>query len=124
MITGCGIDIVAIKRFSLLVENERFLERFFHQDEIAYIYQQKKGAIESLAVRFAAKEALGKALGSGITGLKLKEICIRRNMQGKPEMHLYGTAQDKLKRNGANHIHISLSHEKEYAIAQVILEQI
>jgi len=124
MITGCGVDIVSIKRFLELVENERFLERFFHPDEVAYICRNKKRATESLAVRFAAKEAFGKALGTGLSGLQLKEICVRRTSSGKPEMHLYGAAEKKLKLNGASRIHLSLSHEKEYAIAQVILEKI
>lgn len=124
MITGCGVDIVNVKRFLKLAENNHFLDRFFHPDEVAYIVQNKKNASESLAVRFAAKEAFGKALGTGLFGLQLKEICVQRTANGKPEMHLFGNAQKKLQLNGANHIHLSLSHEKEYAIAQVILEKI
>ncbi|MFI3257070.1 MAG: holo-ACP synthase [Spirochaetales bacterium] len=123
MIVGCGIDIVNIHRFSTSAQNIRFLKRFFHPDEIRYICLSAQNATQSTAVRFAAKEAFGKALGTGLYPLTLKEICVKQNKNGKPTLHVYGTTKKKLEENGVNYIHLSLSHEKDYAIAQVILEK-
>ncbi|MGI5172367.1 holo-ACP synthase [Treponema sp. OMZ 840] len=125
MITGCGIDIVNVERFSGWLENPPLVRRFFHPDESRYInaFGSQKAA-ESLAVRFAAKEAFGKALGTGLSGFKLSDICVDKDAAGKPVMRLSGAAAELLKKNGANRIHLSLSHEKHYAVAQVILEYV
>ena len=123
MITGCGIDIVDTERFMPWVQRERFVRRFFHADEAAYIFSLplQKGA-ESLAARFAAKEAFGKALGTGLAGFNLSDVCVCKDEAGKPFLRLYGSAEQLLKKNGAVRVHLSLAHEKHYAVAQVILE--
>jgi len=123
MIIGCGIDIVDTERFMPLVQKERFIRRFFHADEAAYIFSlpPRQGA-ESSAARFAAKEAFGKALGTGLAGFNLSDVCVCKDEAGKPFLRLYGSAEQLLKKNGVDCVHISLAHEKHYAVAQVILE--
>ncbi len=123
MIVGCGIDIVQTGRFSKLAKNDKFIKRFFHPNEVEYVQQNPAHSIESLAARFAAKEALGKALGTGLGCLTLKNICVTKTDTGKPFLTVFDDVEKKLKDLGANCIHVSLSHEKRYAIAQVILEK-
>jgi len=122
MITGIGVDIVRVSRMERWLENTKLLEKYFHNDEISYVLSGKKNAAERLAVRFAAKEALGKALGTGLSNISLKDIAVINNENGKPQMNLFGSAQNILEKSGAQKIHISLSHEKENAIAMVVLE--
>ena len=123
MITGCGIDIVDTERFVPWMQKERFIRRFFHADEAAYVCSLpvRQGA-ESLAARFAAKEAFGKALGTGLAGFQLSDVCVCKDKTGKPFLRLYGSAEQLLKKNGAQRVHLSLAHEKRYAVAQVIVE--
>ena len=123
MIIGCGVDIVNIERFEKFVTNEKFIQRFFHSDEIISIRINNLIRKESLAARFAAKEALGKALGIGIGLLTLRDICVSKNERGKPQMIVYNSVKERVIKSGANKIHVSLSHDKDYAIAQVILER-
>jgi holo-[acyl-carrier protein] synthase len=122
MITGIGIDIVHIKRMERWLENAKLLQRFFHPDEIAFALSLGKNASQTLAARFAAKEAFGKALGTGLANLKLAEIMVINNNNGKPELKLCGTARKALENSGAQRAHISLSHERENALAMVVLE--
>jgi holo-[acyl-carrier protein] synthase len=122
MITGVGIDIVEIKRMEHWLINKKLLERYFHSEELEYILSRGKSAVLSLAARFAAKEAFGKALGTGLVNIALKDIQVICNPDGKPEIRLYRTAQKALEKSGAARAHISLSHERENAIAMIILE--
>ncbi len=124
MIIGCGVDIVNIERFDKFITNDKFIQRFFHSDEISSIRTKNLIRKESLAARFAAKEALGKALGTGIGLLTLKDICVSKDETGKPQLIVYNSVKERVIKSGANKIHISLSHDKDYAIAQVILEKI
>ena len=123
MIIGCGVDIVYVKRFEKYVTNDNFIKRFFHPEEIQSIRINNTIKKESLAARFAAKEALGKALGTGIGVLTLKDICVSKDEKGRPSMTVYNQVKQKLYESGANKIHVSLSHDKDYTIAQVILEK-
>ena len=123
MIIGCGIDIVNTERFVHWVENPALVKRFFHPDELCDLpVLSKQKAAESLAVRFAAKEAFGKALGTGLCGFNLTDVCVAKDEAGKPFLRLYGGAEKLLKKSGIGFVHLSLSHEKCYAVAQVILE--
>ena len=124
MIIGVGIDIIEVRRMDKWLESPKLMERYFHQDELATALSRGKGAALSLAARFAAKEAFGKALGTGIENLNLKDIMIENTENGKPIMKLFGTAEQALKKSGANKIHVSLTHEKENAVAMVVLEEI
>jgi holo-[acyl-carrier protein] synthase len=76
----------------------------------------------SLAARFAAKEAFGKALGTGFEGIVLKDILLRSGPCGQPEIKVFGTALAAFKKSKAGRIHVSLSHEKDIAAAVLILE--
>ena len=80
------------------------------------------GANISLAARFAAKEAFGKALGTGLEGIALKDIFVVNLRNGQPEIRVSGTAEAALKKNGADIIHLSLTHETDNAVAMVVLE--
>jgi holo-[acyl-carrier protein] synthase len=103
-------------------ESPGLLRRFFHPDELLEALSRGNGADLSLAARFAAKEAFGKALGTGLAGIVLKDIMVRNKNNGQPEVVVSGTALTALKACGAKYVHISLTHEKENAIAMVVLE--
>ena len=123
MILGTGIDIVKNARLESWLDSEKLLERFFHPDEVLCVKEKGKSALQSLAARFAAKEAFAKALGTGFKDFSLKEICVKNSPFGKPELFVYGKALEAENRIGADKIHLSLSHESEYTIAMVILEK-
>jgi holo-[acyl-carrier protein] synthase len=101
--------------------NSKLLQRYFHHDELEIVFSRGKTAAQSLAAKFAAKEAFGKALGTGLANIALKDIMILNN-NGKPEIKVCGTAQKALEKSGANRMHISLTHERENAVAMVVLE--
>ena len=124
MITGIGIDIVNVKRMEKWYSNTGLLERYFHPQELVVIHSQKKSAVQSLAGRFAAKEAFGKALGTGLTDILLKDIMVTNNNNGKPEIQVFGSAKKALEKSGANKMHVSLSHERDNAIALIIMEKV
>ncbi|MDR2543302.1 MAG: holo-ACP synthase [Treponema sp.] len=125
MITGIGIDIVQINRMEQWLGNDRLLERFFHPDELNIANTaagKNNSAAQILAARFAAKEAFGKALGTGLAQIVLRDICVHNSDNGKPQIKLFNTALDAFKKSGASFVHISLSHEKDNAIAMIVLE--
>jgi len=97
-------------------------ERYFHQDELSASLEKGELAGQSLAARFAAKEAFGKALGTGLAGIDLRDIMVVNNRKGKPDIIVTGTALAALGQNGADTVHLSISHERENAVAVVILE--
>jgi holo-[acyl-carrier protein] synthase len=97
-------------------------ERFFHPDELRAALEKGSGANLSLAARFAAKEAFGKALGTGLAGITLKDIMVKNRHNGQPEILVSGTALRNLELSGANRIHLSMTHERDNAIAMVVLE--
>ncbi len=112
-ILGTGIDIIETKRIKKVITgNKAFLKRVFTAREIAYC-EGKANKYQHYAVRFAAKEAIWKALGS--KGIALIDISIKNLDNGKPETVLNGKLQ-KLAKN----ISVSLSHCQEYAVAQAI----
>ena len=115
-----GIDIIETARVKRAIERwgPRFLHRIYTEAEIR-LYREKP---ESLAARFAGKEAVMKALGTGIKGISWKEIEILAELSGKPLVRLYGKASNKAKGLGLNNLAISLSHSKEYAVAFVVGE--
>jgi phosphopantetheine--protein transferase-like protein len=123
MIYGIGIDIVKIERMKKVAEKwgEKFLERVFSEGEIAYC-SKKKNPYLSLAVRFAAKEAFIKAISSEVA-VTLTEIEVMNDDGGKPSIKLSGRLQDFFETNHIKTAHLSLSHEHEYGVACVILEQ-
>lgn len=122
MVVGFGIDAVDISRIRRWMENPGLLARFFHPQELAETQKRGLTAAYSLAARFAAKEAYGKALGTGLKGITLKNILVTNNPNGKPELTLLGDAAVSFERIRATRIHLSLTHESNMAIAGVILE--
>ena len=122
MILGIGIDVVHVNRMRRWRDVPGLFERFFNPAELEDAQQRKSSEVLSLAARFAAKEAFGKALGTGLRGLALKEILIRNNHNGKPEIRFFGKASAALERMGGKKVFISLTHEKDNAIAVVVIE--
>lgn len=124
MIIGTGIDIIEVARLDRLRERygERALRRIYTDAELAYCLGLARPA-SSLAARFAAKEALYKALGTGIgSGGAWVEAEVMRCENGRPTMRLHGKAAENAARLGVREIHLSLSHTATHAIASVILE--
>ena len=123
MIKGIGIDIVYVHRMKKWRTIPGLLERFFHEEELSAALEKGNDADQSLAARFAAKEAFGKALGTGLRGLVLKDIMVKNKNDGQPEMLVSGTALSAMESCGAEKIHVSLTHERDDAIAMVVLEK-
>lgn len=123
MIYGIGTDLCQISRFKDKIEDIKFLNRFFNEKEIKSFSSEEK-ACEYYASRFAAKEAFAKALGTGLRDMELKHICVVNNQLGKPELIVTQTAQVQLLKMVKHpKIHISLSHEQDYAQAFVVIEE-
>lgn len=125
MILGVGIDIIEVARIqnSFARFGDRFLERILLPDEIAYCLSHKApGAF--LAVRFAAKEAISKAFGTGIGAqLSWLDMEVRRKASGEPFVILHGKGQELFHARAASNLHISLTHTQSYASAVAVLSQ-
>jgi holo-[acyl-carrier protein] synthase len=126
MILGIGIDIIEVERIAASYERfgERFLNRILHANEISYCLTHKVPG-PFLAVRFAAKEAISKAFGTGIgaqLGWQDMEIC--RKESGEPYVVLHGGGEKLLKERGARMVLVSLSHTQAHAAAVAILESV
>jgi len=113
-----GIDIIEIDRLEISIKRhgERFLKRIFTEQEQA----DCGGKVESLAARFAAKEAASKALGCGIGQISWLDIEVTRNSDHQPELNLHGAAQLLAKKLKLTFWSVSLSHTRQNAIAMVI----
>lgn len=122
MILGVGIDVVHVYRLKRWRDVPGLFERFFHHRELETALPRGEAGILSLAARFAAKEAFGKAMGTGLHGFKLKEIIVLNDEQGKPAMHLFGKALAAFEELGGRKIFVSLSHERDNALAMVVIE--
>ena len=124
MILGLGIDIIEVARVQSSVERfgDRFLNRLLLPEEIAYC-QQHKVAAPFVAVRFAAKEAISKAFGTGIGAqLGWHDMEVRRRESGEPFVVLHGKGKELFATRGAQQLLISLSHTQNYATAVAVLE--
>ena len=124
MIVGSGIDMVEIARIQQSIERfgPRFLNRVFTSAEQAYCLR-KRNAAESLAARFAAKEAGAKALGTGISrGVNWLEIEVIRELGGRPTIRFHGRAAEIAQHMGVAHIALSLTHTAALAMASVVIE--
>ena len=123
MICGIGTDIAQVSRFEKWVKDPKMLERFFNEKERRSA-KSEAAACQHYAARFAAKEAFSKALGTGISGFDLKDVYITNNSEGAPLLNIEGAALSLMKeRYGDCKTFVSLSHEKEYAVAFVIIEK-
>jgi holo-[acyl-carrier protein] synthase len=123
-ILGIGTDIVDILRIKKIFnKNKRFKDKMFSKTEIKYC-ESKKNKIASYSKRFAAKEAFAKALGVGISkGISFNEISINNNKNGAPYIELLGKTKIITKNltKNKNKIYLSLSDEKKYALAMVVI---
>jgi len=124
MILGTGIDIIEVARIASSYEKfgERFVNRILLPDEIAYCRAHRNPA-PFLAVRFAAKEAISKAFGTGIgaaLGWQDMEICKKES--GEPFVVLHGNGRELFAARGAKQLLVSLSQTENYAAATAILE--
>jgi holo-[acyl-carrier protein] synthase len=125
MILGTGIDIIEVARIASAYEKfgERFVNRVLLADEIAYCLSHKNPA-PFIAVRFAAKEAISKAFGTGIgASLGWQDMEIRRKKSGEPFVVLHGNGKKLFKSRRAKNLLISLSHTVNYAAATAVLER-
>lgn len=125
MILGIGIDIIEVARIASAYERhgERFVNRILHPAEIAYCLTHRSPA-PFLAARFAAKEAVSKAFGTGIGAqLGWRDLEVRRKDSGEPYVVLHGNGQALFDSRGANQLLLSLSHTENYAAAVAVLEK-
>ncbi|RBP44789.1 holo-ACP synthase [Garciella nitratireducens] len=121
MILGTGIDIIEIQRISRVVNRRKnFMIRFFTSGEREYFYNNGKKRIESIAGYYAAKEAIAKSMGTGFSGFGWQEIEIKKLEKGQPQVFLWGKAKEEARKREIDHILLSISHCKEYAVAQAI----
>jgi len=124
LIIGCGIDLVKIERIEKIIKKwgDNFIFRIFTSLEKEYCEKKKGNKYQSYAGKFAAKEALLKALGLGLREANWKEIEVTNNELGQPIINTSGKLKNIALAKGVSKYFISISHAKEYAIAQVILE--
>jgi len=124
LIIGCGIDLVKIERIEKIIKKwgDNFIFRIFTSLEKEYCEKKKGNKYQSYAGKFAAKEALLKALGLGLREANWKEIEIKNDELGQPIIDTYGKLKIIASTKGVSKYFVSISHAKEYAIAQVILE--
>lgn len=125
MIFGIGIDIIEVDRIRKQIDakSRSFASKIFTGKEIEYCESKLKNKAQNYAVRFAAKEAFFKALGTGWRdGLAWKDVEIENDELGKPNVILHGKSKRIIQESNISKIHVSLSHIKDVAVAVVILE--
>jgi len=124
MVRGIGVDIIEVERVEEAIKKygENFLNKVFTEKEISYCRRRKAFRYPELAVRFAAKEAYSKAIGTGIAGfgrnnhgVKWKDMEVVNNSHGKPLFAIKGRVDPN--------VHVSLSHSRDYAVASVYVEK-
>lgn len=121
MILGIGTDIIEIDRIKRAIERTpSFLTKVFTENEIE-LFNSKAFKTESIAGNFAAKEAVSKAIGTGVRGFALNDIEILRDNLGKPIVNISNLVKENIK-SEKYIFHLSISHSKSNAIAYVILE--
>lgn len=123
MTIAIGTDIVEIQRIASALERQgdKFVQRILTESEIAE-YQARGNSVAFLAKRFAAKEAIAKALGTGIgRGISFQHMIVSNNSEGAPQVELQANAAERLKQMGGSQVLLSLSDEKNYALAYVAI---
>lgn len=122
-VRGIGMDLVQIPRMRKVIGRwqERFLQRIFTEEEIAYC-QARRDPVPHFAARFAAKEAGLKALGTGLRfGVRWRELEVRRERGGPPVLVLSGRSQEIGLSRGGSRMLLTLTHDGDYAMAQALL---
>lgn len=122
MIVGIGNDIVELERIKAAVLKERFLTRYFTEEE-RRLFDARHGSVATISGNFCVKEAVSKALGTGIRGFGLQDIEVLRDDLGKPYVRLYNQAKTLSEDLGIHRWHVSISHGKTHATAVAIGER-
>jgi holo-[acyl-carrier protein] synthase len=123
MTIAIGTDIVEIQRIASALERQgdKFVQRILTESEILE-YQARGNSVAFLAKRFAAKEAVAKALGTGIgRGISFQHMVVSNNSEGAPQVELQANAAERLKQLGGTNVLLSLSDEKNTALAYVVI---
>lgn len=122
-VIGVGVDIVAVARIAALLDHHgrRFVERCYLPAESDFCDARGPGRAAAYAARWAAKESFMKALGRGTAGLRARDIEVVRRHDGSPALRLHRTAAAALAAAGGSRALVSLSHEREFAVAVVIV---
>jgi holo-[acyl-carrier protein] synthase len=119
-VLGVGVDVVSVARMARALERGRFCERVFTPEERQVA--RRPHPAEAFAVRFAAKEAALKALGLGLTLRRLQQVGVVREPGAPPRLVLEGDLLARFTALGGERIHVSLSHERAFAVAVVVVE--
>ncbi len=118
MIKGIGIDIIEIERIVKAVDKNLLIERFFTEAEAADFCGKQRYA--HIAGKYAAKEAVAKAMGTGFSGFRWKDIEILKDDRGRPYVNLKGKAYRTARERGIDRVYVAISHSRDYAVAQAI----
>jgi len=123
LIFGIGTDIIEVERIRKVMERDiGFRDKIYTAHEIEYC-ESKKNKYQHYAARFSAKESFLKAIGTGWRfGIRFSDIEVTHDELGKPEINVYGKAQEWCEKESVLKIHVSLSHLKEMATAVVVIE--
>lgn len=122
MIVGVGVDAVDIERFrTSLTRTPTMRERLFVEEELRYV-EPKADPVPSLAARFAAREAVMKAMGLGLGAFGFHEVWVTRAHSGEPSLAVTGRALELAVDRGITHWHLSITHSDIVAIAHVVAE--
>ncbi|NLB43138.1 MAG: holo-ACP synthase [Clostridiales bacterium] len=121
MILGIGLDLIETARVESKLVNSRFLDKVYTSSEQEYILARKQNG-QSAAGIFAAKEAVSKALGTGFGTVRWTEIELVQDSKGKPCVNLSGAAQQRLEEMGGKQVLVSITHIKDLAAAQAVVE--
>ena len=125
MIFGTGIDIIEVDRIKNSIQkySDRFEKKIFTQKEIDYCHSQAD-PVKHFAARFTVKEAVLKCFGTGMTGgILWKDIEVDKLNSGQPVLNLHGNGKKLFNQLNLKHIHISITHDKTYAVAYAIAEK-
>ena len=125
MIFGTGIDIIEVDRIKNSIQkySDRFKKKIFTQKEIDYCHSQADPA-KHFAARFTVKEAVLKCFGTGMTGgILWKDIEVGKLNSGQPFINLHGNGKKLFNQLNLKHIHVSITHDKTYAVAHAIAEK-
>lgn len=124
MILGVGVDIVAVDRIAALLEGHgsRFLDRCFRPAERQLAAGRGERGAAALAARWAAREAFLKALGTDVRHLPYRDVEVVRSAAGPVRLELHGLARRAFAEAGGRRTHLSLSHERDHAVAVVVIE--
>jgi len=121
-VVGLGVDIVEVARIRELMERkgDRLVGRVFTPEEMGCAAGERGGRYDGLAGRFAAKEAVAKALGTGVRGFGWSEVQIVEEPSGKPRVRLTGRAAEVAARLGVVHVEVSIAHTRDTAVAVAV----